>query len=98
MSIRGGYYPNIDGCFSMTADGTNRALLQHAKEFDLAGGRHLSNFIEEDCPAVCRLEKPATILICARERAPLVTEEFRFKQALCESAAIEWNIRPVHSR
>ena len=67
------------------ADGPHFAFLQHAQQLDLQGERHVADLVEEDRPAVGRLEQPLVRLDRAGERAARVPEQLGLEQRLRES-------------
>jgi hypothetical protein len=80
------------------ANGPHFALLQHAQQLDLQRERHVADLVQEDRPAVGRLEQPLVRLHGARERAARVAEELGFEQRLRNRAAVDGDERLVAAR
>ena len=67
---------------SVAADALDDALLQHAQEPDLHGGRRVADLVEEDRPAVGLLEAARAAPARAGERALLVAEQLALDEPL----------------
>ena len=77
------------GISSVPADPPDRPLLEDAEELDLGPGRHLAHLVQEDRPAVGRLEHPPLVDDRARERALDVAEELALEQVLGKGGAVD---------
>ena len=74
------------------------ALLQHAQQLRLDGGRHRADLVEEDRSAVGERELPALGHHRAGERAAHVAEELRFEQRLGNRRTVDLDERHVALR
>src|SRR5262249_26163768 len=63
-------------------------LLQHAQQLHLQVKRHVADLIEKQRATICRFEPTRARLLCARERAGLVSEQLRLDEVLAERAAV----------
>src|SRR5262249_4967134 len=59
----------------LATDPLEFVVLQDLEEFGLESHIHISNFVEEDRPALSHLKYSSFSLQGARERAPLITEQ-----------------------
>ena len=74
VAVGGGQHANVDLAVLVFADAPDFALLQRSQELDLHTRRDLADFIEQQRPAIGRLEEARTVLRRARERAAGVAE------------------------
>src|SRR6185369_5205311 len=63
-------------------------LLQDAQDLGLRAAAHVPDFIEEQGAAVGLLEAADALLVRARERALLVSEQLGFEEVLLERRAV----------
>jgi hypothetical protein len=68
------------------------ALLQHAQDLGLRGGRHVADLVEEDGAAVALLELAQALRGRAGERAALVPEELAFDEILRDRRAVDRDV------
>jgi hypothetical protein len=54
-----------------------RAVLKHAEQTDLGGGRELADLIEEEGASIGTFEPAEALGLCSCEAPTLVAEEFR---------------------
>ena len=67
--------------------------MQHAEKFDLDGGRHVSNFIEEEGAFVGELELAGLAGGGSGERSSFVAEKFALQQIFGDSGAVDLDER-----
>ena len=77
---------DLDG--DVAPDSLELTLLKHTEKGELGLGRKLADFIEEDGPAVGRLESPTAQLSRSCESAPLVPEELRSNERCRDCRAV----------
>jgi len=58
IAVGRGDHAGVDLAFLATADGSHRALLEHAQQMNLRGWRELTNLVEQDGSAIGLLEQP----------------------------------------
>ncbi|CAG9202602.1 hypothetical protein PSP6_210220 [Paraburkholderia tropica] len=95
IDIGRGHNPHVDAPRARRAHARHLALLQYAQQFRLEWRREIADFVEKDRAFVCVLEITGAAALRARERARLVTEEFRFGQLRIDGAAIHRDERPL---
>ena len=66
----------------VAADAVELAVLEHAQQLHLRGGRHVADLVEEQRAAVGLLEAAGALAIGAGEGAALVTEQLGLEQRL----------------
>src|SRR5262249_2155627 len=93
--VRGGDDAGIDTDGPALADALELALLQDTQQLDLQFRTHTGDFVEEDGPAVGRLETPGLVIDGPGEGALDVPEQFALQQALAEGAAVDADVRAV---
>ena len=74
------------------------ALLQHAQELRLRGGRHLGDFVEKQHAARRQLNLTGLGLLRAGEGAALESEQLRFEQLLRQGRAVDRDERTAAPR
>lgn len=89
IPVCGGQDPGVDFDFAMAPNWPDTAFLQDTEEFDLHGGRHFANFVEQDGSVFCLSYQSDMIFDGAGERAPDVSEKLRFQKVLRHGAAID---------
>ncbi len=72
-----------------SAYGFKAVLLQYAQKFYLKRWRHFTDFIEKDSAAIGQSKPTWPIPKCAAKSAPLVTEQFAFKERFGDSATVD---------
>ena len=91
-------HPNIDLQWLSGADRFDFAILQCPKDLGLRLEAHVSDFIEEDGPAIGLDKFPRLSAVGAGKRAFFVTEEFGLDQLFGDGCAVDsnqWLTRPV---
>lgn len=94
IPVGGSEDPGVDFDFAMAPNRTDTSFLQDAEEFDLHGGRHFADFVQEDGAVFCLSYQSNVIFDSSGERALDVPEQFRFQKVLRHGAAIdaqEWS-------
>ena len=71
------------------SDPFDHALLQKAQQLDLQSERQIADFVEEERPAVGRLDLADGLFRRARERALFVPEELAFEQRFGNRRAVD---------
>src|ERR1700756_1622063 len=89
--------PDVDGNGLITTHAFDFTPLQHSQQCDLNLGRQVSNFVQKNCPAVCRFEPSEASLSCTGESALLVTEKLGRNQRLWDGSAIHADECPIHA-
>src|ERR1039457_2411816 len=89
VAIGRGDYSRIDVNRAFAADALKVLILQEAQKLGLQGRRQVGNLVEENAPAVGRLERPGLILDRAGKRAPAIAEHIVFEKFLRERGAID---------
>ena len=74
ISVGGGDHPHIHADGFRTAQPLELALLEHAQQLGLQTERHVSDFIQENSPAMGLFEAPHAVVDRAREGALDVSE------------------------
>src|SRR5246127_730690 len=90
-------YPDVDGNGLITTHAFDFTLLEHSQQCDLNLGRQVANFVQKNCPAVCRFEPSEASLGCTGESALLVTEKLRRNQRLWDCSAIHADECPIRA-
>src|SRR5579862_1391383 len=93
VAMRGRDHPYVDRNRLRRSDRTHLALLQNAKELHLQRHRHVADLVQEQRPAVGRLEQAFVRLYGASERAAGMPEQLRFEQIARNGAAIDGDER-----
>ena len=68
-------------------------LLKHAQDLGLRARTHVSHFVQEERAAVGLFEPTDTLLVGARERASLVSEQLGLEEVLLERGAVDLDER-----
>src|SRR5208282_3635398 len=89
VAIGRGDYSRIDVNRAFAADPFEVLILQEAQELGLQGRRQVGNLVEENAPAVGRLEPPGLVLDRAGERAAHVPEQLALEKFFRERGAID---------
>ena len=89
---------HVDPPALVLAHAPDLPLLQRAQQLDLHAGRDLADFVEQQRPAVGRLEQARAVLRRAGERAARVAEELALEQGLGDGAAVDRDERPRRAR
>ncbi len=87
--------PNIDLDRILTANPCNLALLDGAKQRDLAVRAEISDFIEEEGAALSQFKFARTLPMRPGECALLMPEQLTFEQPIGDRPAIKCDKRPV---
>src|ERR1022692_4347117 len=82
VAIGRGDYSRIDVNRALAADALEVLILQEAQKLGLQGRRQVGNLVEENAPAVGRLEPPGLILDRAGKRAADVPEQLALEKFL----------------
>src|SRR6187402_343657 len=75
------------------ADALQFATLQEAQHLCLEREGHLSDLVQKECSAVCRLDSADTRLDGARKGSARMAKEFRFEQGFRNGSTIKYNQR-----
>jgi len=86
--VRGCDEAHVDGDRGARADAHDLVLLEHAKELHLRREREISDLVQEERPAVRRLEPPRLPGERSGERSLLVSEELTLHERRRERAAV----------
>ena len=86
---------DVDAQRPGAAEALELVLLQHAQDLRLRARAHVADFVEEQRAAVGLLEAADALLVGARERALLVTEQFGLEQVLLQRRAVDLDERAV---
>src|SRR5439155_1569060 len=89
---------HVDLDRAVGADRGDALVLDDPEQFGLETEGHLTDLVEEERPAVGRLEQPAPRLAGAREGALLEAEQLRLEQLLRDRRAVHRDERLVPSR
>ena len=89
---------NVDRRFLLAADGPHRLFLNRPQQLDLHRQRKVSDFVEKQRAAACRLEQSFLVGDRAGETAFLVAEEFALHQFGWDRAAVHRYERCVGAR
>ena len=92
------YHAYVNATRRVLADAANLMLLEHAQQLGLCARRELADLIEEQCAAGRFLEQSRARADGPGERAPRVTEQFRFHQLIGERRAVHRQKPPIASR
>ena len=98
VPVGGGDHAHVGVDRARAAQAHELALLQHAQELRLRGGRHLGDFVEKQHAARRQLNLSGLGLLRAGEGAALESEQLRFEQLLRQSGAIDRDERPAAPR
>ena len=93
VAVRRGDDADVDLPAPVLADATHLALLERAEELRLEAQRHLADLVEEERPAVGRLEEAGPVGGGAGEGAAHVAEELALEEALREGRAVDGDER-----
>ena len=77
------------------ADGGDLFQFDRAQQLHLEVERDFAHFVQEQRPAVRRLEEPLLVHRGTGERPPFVPEEFAFEEVLHDRAAVDRDKRPA---
>ena len=83
---------------AVTAERAHFALLQNTQQFDLQRHRHIPDFIEEQCAALCRLEQPFPAAHRAGKGTFGMAEQLGFQQLLRQCTTVDGDKRFFRSR
>src|SRR5882762_169925 len=84
-------YPHIREPRPILADALITLLLQDSEQFALQFQGNFSDFIQENRPALCRLETSGTVLDRPGKSTARVPKEFAFIQIFWDGGAIDAN-------
>ena len=91
--VRGGDHAHINFRFLIRADRPDLALLEHAEQLHLHRQAHVSNFVQEERPAVRPSEQPLAVLVRPGEGALDVAEQLGFQKRFRKGSAIDGDER-----
>src|SRR5262249_10823441 len=94
-SVGGRHHPNVDLNAVVAAETLERVPFEDAQELGLRARRHLADLVQEDGPAVGRLELADHLLGRPGESPPLVAKQLAFEERLGDGRAVERNERTV---
>jgi len=80
--VAGGDHPDVDGDEVAAADAFDLAFLQEAQELDLERQAHFRDLVQEQRPAVGRLDLALALGVGSGKRAFLMTEELALEERL----------------
>src|SRR2546430_12623610 len=89
--IRRGNHAHVDGNRLPGADARDDALLQRAEYFRLRRQAHIADFVEEECPAIGKLELPRPIRERPGEASLHVAKELALDQLGGNGGAIDFD-------
>ena len=95
IAVRGRAQTHIDRDRLRGAEGEDLPLLEHAKEFRLDREIEVGDFVEEERPAVCRLEVPLGVGLRAGVRPLSRAEEEALGQRVRNRGAVDVNERTL---
>ena len=98
VAVGGGHDAHVDLAALVLADAPDLPLLQRPQELDLHARRDLADLVEQQRPAVGRLEQARPVLGRAGERAARVPEELALEERLGDGAAVDRDERPRRAR
>ena len=82
ISVSGCHDADIDCARARLSQATHLALLQDPEQHPLSGSRQIPDLVEEDSPAVRRLEDSSPVLFGTGEGTTSVTEQLSQQQVL----------------
>jgi hypothetical protein len=94
--VRRGHDPDVDRLVAGSAQAADHAVLEDLQELGLERLGEEPDLVEEDRPAVGRLQQPRLGAASIREGAALVAEHLRFQQGVGNCRAVhvhEWSVR-----
>ena len=98
IAVGGRQEAHVDGPRLQGADAEHLPLLEHPQQLRLERDRHLADLVEEDGPALRRLEQAWLALRRPRERAALEAEQLALEQRLGQGRAVDAEQRRVGAR
>ena len=96
--MRRGDHAHVDAQRRAAPHAVELALGQHAQQAHLQREAHVADLVQEQRAAVRLLEAPAAHGVRARERAPLVAEQFRLQQLRGDRRGVERDERAIGAR
>ena len=96
VGIGGGYHTDIRLAGTAVSQHFKRLILQHTKQFHLAGRIEVTNFIQEDSTLVGKFKASYTVCCRIRKSPFLMAEHFAFKKALRDTAQVDLYKRLFH--
>ncbi len=88
ITVGGGDDADVHLARPLRPERANLALLQHAQELDLEGGRGLADLVEEDGAAVGDLEQAGAVLVGAGEGPFLAAEKLALQELVGQRPAV----------
>ena len=98
VAVGGGDHADVGAHHARAAEAHELALLEHAQQLGLHGGRHLADLVEEQHAAGGLLDASRLGRDGAGEGAALVAEELRFEQLVGQRRAVDGDERSVIAR
>src|SRR5580704_2997155 len=90
-----GQNADVDFDDGAAAEAGELLILQHVQKFRLQKGRHLANFVEQNGSAVAQFEFTRFGVVCSREGALLVAEQFALEEVGGNGGAIYFQERAM---
>ena len=91
--VRGRDHPDVHTPRTGGAHPEKLAVFQNPEEFDLRGEGEFADFIQEDRPAVRKLEIPFALVHGSRKGPAFVAEQLTFNDPFGDGAAVDGNKR-----
>ena len=88
ITVRRGDDAHIDFARVRAANGHERALLDHAEQLHLEGGRHIADFVHEERAAIGDLKEAGLVTDGTGECAATMTKELALEEVVVECAAV----------
>ena len=98
VAVGGGHDAHVDLPALVLADAPDLPLLERPQELDLHARRDLADLVQQQRPAVGRLEQARPVLGRAGEGAARVSEELALEQRLGDGAAVDRDEGPGRAR
>src|SRR6267143_3000560 len=89
---------NVHGNVFAASQTMYDSLFDHAQQLGLKQGRHLADFIQEQCPGVGQLKASMAARNGAGESALFMTEQFGLHQRVGDRRAVDSQKRRVSTR